>query len=124
VSGLQPQVAYLISNQKSLRVYPWIKKSIEMDDRPRERNTNVHGMDWPEFKMLKVWAKAASFLSFPPSVWRQDICGNLMRWDQFGYPRSAYGWEIDHILPISAGGKDNMENLQALSSSNNDAKGG
>ncbi len=29
-------------------------------------------------------------------------------------PNSDYSWNVDHIVPVSAGGGDNIENLQAV----------
>ena len=36
---------------------------------------------------------------------------------------TAMGWDIDHIKPTSKGGKDTINNLQALNSSINRQKG-
>lgn len=36
---------------------------------------------------------------------------------------SQFGWEIDHIVPVSSGGTDELENLQALHWENNASKG-
>ncbi|KAB2921718.1 MAG: HNH endonuclease [Bacteroidetes bacterium] len=41
---------------------------------------------------------------------------------EFGQ-ESQFGWEIDHIVPVSCGGTDEPSNLQALHWENNAAKG-
>ncbi|MCB9047275.1 MAG: HNH endonuclease [Chitinophagales bacterium] len=42
---------------------------------------------------------------------------------EFGNRGSEYGWEIDHIIPVAAGGTDNIHNLQALHWKVNEEKG-
>ena len=58
-----------------------------------------------------------------PEVWRLDVCGKRMKWAEHGNRLSNYGWEIDHIVPVSKGGGDGLENLHPLHWKNNSAKG-
>lgn len=52
------------------------------------------------------------------SMFRKDACGALIMWDKFG-KNNPFGWVIDHILPMSLGGDDNLLNLRALHYKNN-----
>jgi|GEM_PF-1681028 len=66
-----------------------------------------------------VWSKGQTVPGFDHSSWRKDVCGALMRWDNYGDRNSPYGWEIDHINPH---GGDSPGNLQPLQWQNNIAK--
>ncbi len=57
----------------------------------------------------------------PLTDWRYDVCGRLVRWQDYG-KTTQYGWEIDHINPVVRGGSDDMTNLQGLHWSNNRSK--
>jgi len=46
-----------------------------------------------------------------------------MRFTDHGDTSSKYGWEIDHIMPTSLGGTDDVGNLQPLHWENNRKKG-
>lgn len=70
-----------------------------------------------------VWAKGEVITGYHPDTWRQDICGYAMKYQDHGDRNSEYGWEVDHILPVSKGGTDNLDNLQPLHWENNATKG-
>lgn len=57
-------------------------------------------------------------VGFDPTSIRMDACGApIKRWD-YGQT-SEFGWEIDHIKPVSLGGGDEINNLQPLHWQNN-----
>ncbi|HVG34540.1 MAG TPA: HNH endonuclease domain-containing protein [Pyrinomonadaceae bacterium] len=76
-----------------------------------------------ELTKLMVWQKGTPIDDFDASVWRRDMCGNVMRYSDHGDTNSAYGWEIDHIYPQARGGSDALTNLQPLYWENNRKKG-
>ena len=70
-----------------------------------------------------VWNKARKVEGFDPALIRKDSCGAWILRSEYGNTESIYGWEIDHIYPLSRGGDDNPQNLRALQWSNNRSKG-
>lgn len=89
----------------------------------RNHNTSCNGTSWPEEIKLLIWKKGKVISNFAPEEWRRDLCGFAIRYCDFGNRASYYGWEIDHILPVSQGGNDTLANLQPLHWKNNAEKG-
>jgi hypothetical protein len=77
-------------------------------------NTTTLGYGWSEAMKLAVWQKGTPIPNFSPAVWRRDMCGRAMKYSDHGNRNSEYGWEIDHIQPVSQGGGDIIFNLQPL----------
>lgn len=79
----------------------------------------------------RIWAKATPIENYNPDIIRQDPCGAWIKYDMYGLRDNAYGWEIDHIVPLSVLKNlhyddalcNNELNLRPINCSNNIAKG-
>lgn len=69
----------------------------------------------------KIWKKTKKIKDCDPDEFRQDVYGNKIKYDQFG-KSTKMGWKIDHIVPVSKGGSDDISNLQALISNISEEK--
>lgn len=78
----------------------------------------------------EVWEKGQKVEGFDPGMYRKDACGAWIIWDKYGALDNLYGWQIDHICPVSRLEKRgfseaeiwNIRNLRPLQCLNNISK--
>jgi len=87
----------------------------------RPFNTKVNGKEFNEATKVAVWKKLVDRREYL-EPYGYDICGKLINFNEYKV-NSLHGWVIDHINPVSNGGGDNIENLQALAWRTNREKG-
>ncbi|MGI6222628.1 MAG: HNH endonuclease signature motif containing protein [Prevotella sp.] len=75
--------------------------------------------NFTEDTIQKVWEKARIVSGNDPDKWRKDQCNAWIGREYYGNRNSEYGWEIDHITPVSEGGADILSNLRPLQWENN-----
>ena len=93
------------------------------DEKIFSDDVNAARKRWVEvLKIQTVWAKGTVVPGCNPAIWRTDTYGSLMNRSEYGNCESAFGWEIDHIQPLSLNGSERFANLQPLSWKNNRAK--
>lgn len=88
----------------------------------RNANTDMNGNGWPDDMKLRIWNKGTDISLKSNSEWKKDKCGAVMKFSEYGNRNSEYGWEIDHIVPVSIIANDNEGNLQPLNWRNNASK--
>lgn len=71
-------------------------------------------MDFSEEIINLVWGKGKVVVGYDSLKWRQDDYGMWIGRDVYGNRDSKYGWEIDHIIPVSSNGSDSLHNLRPL----------
>lgn len=77
-----------------------------------------------------VWNKGREVEGFSPDMYRKDACGAWIIWDKYGVRDNIYGWEIDHIYPVSRLEKrgipeeqiSDVSNLRPMQHQNNASK--
>jgi len=68
-----------------------------------------------------IWAKGQVVAGYDSNVYRKDSYGSWMKWAEYGQT-TQYGWEVDHIIPVSQRGSEALSNLQPLYWENNRRK--
>lgn len=74
-------------------------------------------------KLDSIWEKGKIVESQDSSIHRQDFAGAWMEKSRYGQEH-PFGWEVDHKIPESKGGTNDISNLQPVQWENNRAKGG
>lgn len=75
-------------------------------------------MTFSETTIQPVWEKGRADDRNDPAVWRRDDCGTFISRVDYG-KQTKYGWNIDHITPVSGGGGNELRNLRPLQWENN-----
>lgn len=90
--------------------YPWSRYN---------RTSNVYPRDYARWKSLKQRGVKPDYTITYLSVYRRDrgICGICK------YPVSWRYCEVDHVIPVSKGGKDEWPNVQIAHPQCNASKG-
>ncbi len=79
-------------------------------------------------KLEQLWASLRevdkSYFSYPIDLadYRLDDRGAIVKKSEYG-SKTHFGWNIDHLFPISKGGDNNIRNLEILHWKNNEDKG-
>lgn len=66
-----------------------------------------------------VWLKAKKINGKNPAIWMIDVMGKKIKFEYLNNVHSRYAWQIDHKIPQTRGGSDDIENLQPMNRADN-----
>lgn len=78
--------------------------------------------DFTQDEIEEAWNKADVAEGNNPDIFRKDYAGAWIRKSDYGNRNSEYGWEVDHLCPLSMNGTYDIGNLYPLHWKNNLAK--
>jgi len=73
-------------------------------------------------ELSTIWNKATIVPGQDKNIFRKDVCGAWIAWKEHGNRNSQYGWEVDHIVPLSRNGAHHIDNVHPLHWQNNARK--
>jgi len=79
---------------------------------------------------IAAWNAAQPIDNYDSNMFRKDACGAWIAWSKYDCQDSIYGWQVDHICPVSKlesmgwskDAIDDTRNLRALQHQNNLSK--
>lgn len=122
-------LSFRLDSQPHVRVMFWETQTATaagvaaMSRLPARRLTNML-LSALEQRKWAAWQRATPIIGYDANIWRRDDYGWTIRWSDHGDRQSEFGWEIDHVVPLSRGGADTFSNLRALHWRNNASRGG
>jgi len=60
-----------------------------------------------------VWARGTVVPGYDPSVWRRDLHGRMMKYEEFR-TQGKYAWDIEEIVPTLLGGSSGPGNFRPI----------
>lgn len=79
-------------------------------------------MEYSENLIESVWNKGISIEGYDSNLIRQDACGAWILKEAYSKANNDFAWGVEHIMPVSMGGDDNIDNLRPMNTRNIQSK--